>query len=618
MRMTKLSGPIGVGLFCLALVSAACSPTDPPNGTLKCGAAPKQCPAGYECSDVTGTCWLLHTGPDAGNADGKGQDGLTPDVQMSSDGNGAPDADTLAAKADVVPATPNDASVDSQDAAASDASDVAVTDDVAKTDSADGNADRAAGPDLVSPDLDPDTPAAMDSAPDVAKADGLVPDLPMAAPDAAGSCGADKDCPGTCQTCSTSHVCVAALNRDDPTGHCAGTCDIAGVCKAKQGQSCASPSQCATGSCSPEGLCCDRDCAGTCEACDFPANPGVCSPVSGAAHTNHGNCNGTSSDCAGACTGANNGQCTWPASVCGQVSCSTQTNGQGQATGTTFTVQGTCGAGACNKQGATPCNGGLVCSSATACKTSCASDGDCLSGRFCSGGTCSSRYSNGHTCGGASECSSGMCVDGVCCGSDCTGTCMACNVPGLEGACSNVPAEQTGRGCESTCDGSGACTGDGVCGFGYSTCVRGAATLHRISLGCADGTVQSAEQLVDLSNGYTNYTCQNNYQRDCIDDGSFDAYNMDWCDYAAPSCVDRGGKLYSCDPGALPSGTNCTATQVHRKVLTCDGTVQSAESVIDLSSGYSNYTCDNQFMKSCVNDGSWDGYYMEWCEYQCN
>jgi len=605
MRMMKLSGPIGVGLLCLALLSMACSSSNPPNGTLKCGVAPTQCPDGYACSDVTGTCWLLHTGPDAGNADGKSP-AVSPDATVS-------DAGDAAVTDGVTKTNPPDSS-----------DDVAVSPDQASPDQAspdlgsDTPDSADVQPDLASPDLGPDVPVAGDVPPDLATADAPVPDLPVALPDAAGSCGVDKDCPGPCQTCSTSHLCVAATNRDDPTGHCAGTCDTTGVCKAKPGQACASPSQCATGSCSPEGLCCDRACNGTCESCDFPANPGVCSPVTGASHTNHGNCNGTSGDCGGSCTGASNGQCTWPTSACGQASCTTQTNGQGQNTGTTFTGQGICSAGACNKQGAVSCSGDFVCASATACKTTCGSDSDCLSGRYCSAGTCTTKYANGHTCGGMSDCSSGKCVDGVCCSSDCAGTCQACNVQGKEGTCSNVAAKEAGRGCESTCDGSGACTGNGVCGFGYTTCTRSATILHRISLACADGTKQSEEQLVDLSNGYRNYTCQNNYHRDCIDDGSFDAYNMDWCDYAAPSCVDRGGKLYSCDPGAKPSGTNCTATKVHRKVLGCDGTLQSAESVIDLSTGYSNYTCDNQFMNSCVTDGSWDGYYMEWCEYQCS
>ncbi len=150
------------------------------------------------------------------------------------------------------------------------------------------------------------------------------------------------------------------------------------------GQTCQSSATCASGlSCSSDGHCCDRACAGTCESCET----GACKPVTGAPHAGHGSCTGTSSDCSGSCTGAANGQCTWPTTPCGVGSCTTLTNTQSQPTGTTLVPQGACSAGACLPGTTTSCAGNLVCASTTACKTSCTTDADCVTGNGCSGGS---------------------------------------------------------------------------------------------------------------------------------------------------------------------------------------------------------------------------------------
>ncbi len=141
-------------------------------------------------------------------------------------------------------------------------------------------------------------------------------------------------------------------------------------------------------------------------------------------------------------------------------------------------------------------------------------------------------------------------------------------------------------------------------------------TLHRSAVTCA-GASQGAEQVISLTSGYSNYTCKSRFQQQCIDDRSFDSFYMEWCDYAAPTCRASGPKSYICDPGATPTGT-CRASRLHRTQVSCDGKTASPEQIIDLSTGYSNFTCGNRFRAQCIDDGSFDAYYSESCDYTCN
>jgi hypothetical protein len=91
-------------------------------------------------------------------------------------------------------------------------------------------------------------------------------------------CVSRSDCTSACQTC-TSGVCVAVKGKDDP-GFCDGTCDPAGTCKRKQGQTCQKTTDCAGGLPCADGYCCDRACTGSCEACDIAApSPGTCTSL---------------------------------------------------------------------------------------------------------------------------------------------------------------------------------------------------------------------------------------------------------------------------------------------------------------------------------------------------
>jgi hypothetical protein len=160
--------------------------------------------------------------------------------------------------------------------------------------------------------------------------------------------------------------------------------------------------------------------------------------------------------------------------------------------------------------------------------------------------------------------------------------------------------------------------GHGVSGNSMWSTFRKAVTLHRVALNC-NGTrlagTGSNEQVVSLSNGYTNYTCKSRYQNQCIDDGTFDGYYTEWCDYQTPQCRKLSTGLYACDPGTKPSFA-AKPVKLHRTTFSCNGTQTGAEQVVDLTTGYSNYTCGNRFYEQCVEDGSWDGHYNEWCEYR--
>jgi len=216
------------------------------------------------------------------------------------------------------------------------------------------------------------------ASPDIAAADA-----PMQTPEVGGGCTASTDCPGPCQTCSSGHVCVGVVGQDDPSGHCAGTCDSTGACKSKKGQTCQTvASGCASGTtCAPDGICCDTTCSGLCQACDIPGFLGICTPVaSGNPHGNRASC-GTDATCGGTCAGKADGTCSYPTKNCGAgPTCS----------GTSMSIaQSTCASGTCQTPTAQPCQGGFACAGG-ACNSTCQTSADCQTDYFCYNQTCHS------------------------------------------------------------------------------------------------------------------------------------------------------------------------------------------------------------------------------------
>jgi hypothetical protein len=298
------------------------------------------------------------------------------------------------------------------------------------------------------PDLLPDTVATL-SPPDAlsldtASRDSGPADVPAPAPDVAigcpGACCADTDCQGTCQVCSANHTCVAATNKDDPTGRCAGTCDATGACKSKRGQGCTTTlGGCLEGNtCSPDGYCCDRACAGACEACDVAGFLGTCIALtSGQPHGGHESCAGSNTKCAGSCTGRADGACTFPTGGCGTATC----------TGMSYQASGTCSAGACALP--TPQNCQFACSPASGCT------GECTTGqkRCNPAAPSTAQVCSNNTWQDQTVCASGKtCIAGVC----------TCTLSTCGGSCVDLQSDAANCGtCGHDCIG-GTCS-EGIC-----------------------------------------------------------------------------------------------------------------------------------------------------------
>ena len=71
--------------------------------------------------------------------------------------------------------------------------------------------------------------------------------------------------------------------------------------------------------------------------------------------------------------------------------------------------------------------------------------------------------------------------------------------------------------------------------------------LHRTVRDCATGNAIGAEQVIDLrtfrSGTYTSYTCASRYRQQCIDDGSFDNYYDEKCEYETVSTTTSSPSL---------------------------------------------------------------------------
>jgi len=260
--------------------------------------------------------------------------------------------------------------------------------------------------------------------------------------------------------------------------YCAGL-----TCLPKQatGSSCTAGEQCLSGFC-VDGVCCDRACSGTCEACSATKKgsgaDGICGSV--AAETdpddeckaeptstcgNTGACNGS-----GACAKYSNTVICSPASCSGNVVMLPKRcdgNGACVGAGTQACIDSPCVAGAC----ATPCTVDTDCGNPT---------------YYCKARGCTMKAGDGSACDAGDQCLTGFCVDGVCCETACNGgSCDACSKQAgslADGTCTGF----TGP----SCDDGNACTRVDTCERG--TCVGSNTVMCAAEDTCHDGVCDPA------------------------------------------------------------------------------------------------------------------------------
>jgi MYXO-CTERM domain-containing protein len=202
------------------------------------------------------------------------------------------------------------------------------------------------------------------------------------------------------------------------------------------GASCKTDAECDTGHCA-DGVCCNRACAGTCEACDVPGTAGTCTPISGA--PKHGTCpKGGTDACAQAiCDGKVGASCK--GYVGAEVSC----RDAGCASGNDVA------AAKCNGSGACPAAVTHKCSpyacGAAACKDACRVDDECDTGFHC-------------------EARTGQCLPGAFCIDDRT----LSSADGTQRSC--APFRCAAAACVSSCTSSDDCLGGYACDVASGTC----------------------------------------------------------------------------------------------------------------------------------------------------
>ncbi|MDP3156201.1 MAG: kelch repeat-containing protein [Archangium sp.] len=198
--------------------------------------------------------------------------------------------------------------------------------------------------------------------------------------DGAGGCAAGTSSSCSPGKCTSSNACTLECARDSDCSAgatCVGQrCTVRGLCTDAR--------QCSSGFC-VDGICCDRACEGTCEACDVAGQAGTCVPVTGAPHGRRTDCTG-SGICKGTCNGINRERCSHPTSVCGPPLCVDAK-----------VVNSRCdGRGACVAQEPISCDP-FVCGGGQ-CPVRCTGDETCAADTTCDAGVCMARPAGGCGC----------------------------------------------------------------------------------------------------------------------------------------------------------------------------------------------------------------------------
>jgi len=198
---------------------------------------------------------------------------------------------------------------------------------------------------------------------------------------------------GSCEACNVAGAigtCSKIRNATDDSCTGSNVCDKDGICRGALGQTCSKTSDCASGFC-VDGVCCDTECKGNCQACVKSAKQsgesGTCGPAKDGADPHNDCASEEAATCGhdGQCDG--NGKCRLFAAG---TSCATATKVsacvQNRAVGWVCNGLGTCG----NTVDGTDC-APYVCNLSTGgCTSTCERDIDCVDTAVCelSSGKC--------------------------------------------------------------------------------------------------------------------------------------------------------------------------------------------------------------------------------------
>ncbi len=439
------------------------------------------------------------------------------------------------------------------------------------------------------------------------------------------TCGSGSDgCGGTLQ-CNSAKKDGAETDVD--CGGAAATC----AARCGQGKACAQDGDCASAHC-VDGVCCDKACAGPCEACtkaitgaasgtcaDIPAgkvpdpnkpgcpNAGDLCGAGGLCRCADGAKDGTETDVD--CGGGVCGGCPIALPCAKPTDCASGACADGICCGSacdapclactkalTGGVDGTCGpvtpgtdphaACALGPGGAELCGPGGSCQCADGAKDgaggSAESDVDC-------GGSMCAKCAIGKSCKANTDCGSNVCADGVCCDGACGGPCRACTKAlhgGADGTCGDLAAGQAPK---SACP-----RPNDVCGVGGQC-------------RCGDGAKDGAEADVDCGGAICGACSQGKTcggGGDCASTFCVDAFCCDKaCSGVCQSCAastsnGANGACSDATPGLDPhqtcsQGGGSEVCGPGHKCQCADGAKDGAETDVDCGGG----TC-----AACPND----------------